>query len=70
MAGLKRALNAADKEIFIESETETGKPLIWYNFDSRGVKQKHERDTLGIGITKIPDPTHRAAYNATGVKCL
>src|SRR5436305_171222 len=70
MTGLKRAINAYDKEIFIEQESERGKPRIWYSFDNRGAKKRWERDTCGIAGSTITDPTHRAAYQATGVEHL
>lgn len=53
----KHSLNAYGKDIWIEKEDEyTGKPILWYSLDSKGRRQKHERDSNGIRITRDKDP--------------
>ncbi len=42
-SGLKRSLDAYGKEIFVEKEAANGKPMVWYNFDSKGRKKRWER---------------------------
>ncbi|MFN0279674.1 MAG: AAA family ATPase [Pyrinomonadaceae bacterium] len=50
--GLKRALNADGREIFIEEEDTIGRPAIWYAFDAQGNKMKFVRDCNGISVTR------------------
>jgi len=53
LSSLKKTKNDYGKDIWIEEEDEhTGKPVIWYSFDSKGRKQKHVRDSLSVRITQ------------------
>ncbi len=53
LSGLKQTQNDYGRDIWIEEEDEhTGKPKIWYSFDSKGRKQKHVRDNLGVSISR------------------
>ena len=53
MSHLKHTRNDHGREIWIEEEDEyTGKPTIWYSLDSKGRKQKHVRDSLGVSISR------------------
>ncbi|MBK8466761.1 MAG: AAA family ATPase [Chloracidobacterium sp.] len=55
--GVKHSLNAFDHDIWIETEDEyTGKPAIWYSFDSKGRLKKHVRDSLGVKSILIDKP--------------
>ncbi len=53
---LKRAVNAYGKEIFIEKEDERGQPIVWYRFDKRGNKFRHERRGTSIMVDKCSRP--------------
>jgi hypothetical protein len=53
LSHLKYTRNDHGREIWIEEENEhTGKPTIWYSLDSKGRKQKHVRDSLGVSISR------------------
>ena len=53
LSHLKHTLNDHGREIWIEEEDEhTGKPRIWYSLDSKGRKQKHVRNDLGVSISR------------------
>jgi len=55
-AGLKHTLNEYGRDIWIEEVDDyTGKPKVWYSYDSNGRKQKHTRNSLGINITRGED---------------
>lgn len=50
---LKHSRNSNGEEIWIIEEDErTGKPMKWYSLDSKGRKQKHVRDSLGVSISR------------------
>lgn len=46
--GLKRSIDGYGREIFIESEDANGKPMIWYQYDSKGNKFRHERKGFAV----------------------
>lgn len=50
---LTRRLDGCGREIFVESEDNTGKPTIWYRIDRDGVKFRHERKVFGINVEKV-----------------
>jgi len=54
MHGLKLSYDGYGHEIFVEKEAYDGKPVIWYNFDSKGRKKRWERKCNGIfgGLTE------------------
>ncbi len=53
LSGLKKTQNDYGRDIWIEEVDEhTGKPKIWYSFDSKGRKQKHVRDANGVSISR------------------
>src|ERR1043166_3859093 len=52
LSHLKHALNEYGKDTWIESEDHLGRPAVWYSLDSKGRKQKHVRDSLGISISR------------------
>jgi len=42
------------QQIFIESRDEyTGKPIVWYQFDAKGNKRRHERGAFGIRVQHL-----------------
>ncbi|MFN0279698.1 MAG: AAA family ATPase [Pyrinomonadaceae bacterium] len=49
---LKRSQNAYGDEIWVEEEDYRGKPMIWYSFDSKGIRYKHTRDCNGVSVTR------------------
>ena len=60
---LKRGVDGYGRDIFIEKECEyNGRPIIWYQYDSKGNLYRKERDSLGISITRLESPWIAAAY--------
>ena len=54
---LRRGVDGNGREIFIEKEYEhDGKPIIWYQYDSKGNLYRKERDSLGIDIKRLESP--------------
>lgn len=51
---LKPGIDSNGREIFIDVEREyDGKPIIWYQYDSKGNLYRKERDSLGINIKRM-----------------
>jgi len=46
----------------VEEVGYNGKPAIWYSLDSKGRKQKHVRNSLGVSITRDPGPDGSMFY--------
>jgi len=54
---LKRGIDSNRLEIFIEEEREhDGKPIRWYQYDSKGHLYRKERDSLGISLKRLESP--------------
>jgi len=64
MAGLKPAIDANGREIFVEREDRNGRPRIWYQFDKYCSKRRWERTAVCSSGQKIIDPEHRASYRS------
>ncbi|MFN0278534.1 MAG: AAA family ATPase [Pyrinomonadaceae bacterium] len=59
---LKRGFDGYGREIFIEKEDEyTGKPIIWYNYDSKKRVRRFERDVAGILVKMVEGPLMRSS---------
>lgn len=41
-------LDAYGREIFVEREDANGKPMVWYQYDSKGVKYRRERKGFAV----------------------
>ncbi len=60
---LKRGVNGYGLEIFIEEEREhDGKPIRWYQYDSKGDLYRKTRDSLGISIKRLDSPWIAAVH--------
>lgn len=54
---LKHGIDSNGREIFIEKEYEyNGKPIVWYQYDSKGNLYRKERDSLGISLKRLETP--------------
>jgi hypothetical protein len=45
---LKRSTDGYGREIFVETEDPNGKPMVWYQYDSKGTKFRNERKGFGV----------------------
>jgi KaiC/GvpD/RAD55 family RecA-like ATPase len=62
---LKRGVDGYGRERFIEEEQEhDGKPIRWYQYDSKGNLYRKVRDSLGITLKRLESPWIAAAYSA------
>jgi len=54
---LKRGVDGYGREMFIEKEFEyNGKPIVWYQYDSKGKLIRKDRSTWGITISRPETP--------------
>ena len=51
----RSAFDGYGREIFIESEDENGRPIVWYQYDRNGTRHRKKRTSCGIIVEVFPE---------------